>query len=217
MFIGHFAVGLAAKRASPKVSLGSLFMACQLLDLIWPLLLLLGLEHAKVEVGNTVVTPLNFYDYPISHSLMMTLIWSVLFGVIYYFIKKDRRGALVVGLLVLSHWLLDLIVHRPDLPVAMSGPYVGFGLWNNKIATLVIESLLFIAGVFIYKRTTRPSDRYGFFVFWILIGLLALIYFANLFGPPPPSIEAVAVAGNLIWVFVAMAFWADRHRAVVRR
>jgi len=215
MFLGHYAVGLASKKAAPKVSLGTLFLAAQLVDLLWPLFLLLGLEHVKIDPGNTTVTPFDFYDYPITHSLIGAVLWSCALGLIYSLLKKDRRAAIVIGLVVFSHWILDLITHRPDLSLGLGGSaYFGLGLWNSVPGTLVVEFGLFAAGIILYSRTTTAKDRIGSIGFWALVGILALIYVANITGPPPPSASVVAVAGNASWLFVLWAYWVDGHRAV---
>jgi membrane-bound metal-dependent hydrolase YbcI (DUF457 family) len=132
MFIGHFGVALAGKRAAPKTSLGTLILAAQFLDLLWPVFLLLGIEHVEIAPGITRVSAMNFTDYPISHSLLMALVWSALVGGVYYGLRRDRRAAWVVAALVLSHWVLDFIVHRPDLPLWPGGQArAGLGLWNS--------------------------------------------------------------------------------------
>ncbi|MGB6032212.1 MAG: metal-dependent hydrolase, partial [Bacteroidota bacterium] len=162
MFIGHFGVGFAAKKADPKVSLGTLFMASQFIDLLWPVFLLLGLERVEIDPGNTAFTPLDFVHYPFTHSFLGVLFWAVLFGVVYFMIRKSGKSALLLGGLVLSHWFLDLITHRPDLPLLpWSDVKAGFGLWNSVALTLLVESLIFIAGVFLYMRVTRAKNRAG--------------------------------------------------------
>src|SRR5262245_11967755 len=146
MFIGHFAIGMAAKRIEPSVSLGTLFLSAQFLDLLWPTLLLLDAEHVSIEPGISKVTPLAFTDYPVSHSLLAVVGWSLLFGIIYYFITKNKRAALLVGGLVLSHWILDAIVHIPDLPLYPGqSPKVGLGLWNSVPMTILVEGEIFLA------------------------------------------------------------------------
>ncbi|MCB9276947.1 MAG: hypothetical protein H6564_23140 [Lewinellaceae bacterium] len=213
MFIGHFAVGMGAKAAAPRVSLGTLFLAAQFVDLLWPTLLLFGIERVKIVPGITTVTPLDFQHYPITHSLLMGVVWGLLLGGVYWALQKNKRGAIVVGLCVVSHWLLDLVVHRPDLPLIPGGDaHLGLGLWNSLPATVVVEGLLFILGIWLYLRTTTAKNRVGRFAFWGLVAFLAIIYITNLFGPPPPDVKAIAWAGHLQWLFVIWAYWVDRNR-----
>jgi len=136
MFIGHHAVAFAAKKVARKSSLGALFLSAQFLDLLWPIFLLLEIEHVPIDPGNTAFTPLDFYDYPVSHSLVTVIGWSLAFGLIYFLRRNDKPGAWMLGLGVLSHWVLDFITHRPDLPIAPGLQiYAGLGLWNSVIAT----------------------------------------------------------------------------------
>jgi hypothetical protein len=217
MFLGHFAVAFGAKRAAPSVSLGTLFVACELVDLIWPVLLLAGIERARVDPGNTAFTPIDFYHYPWTHSLLMSAVWAALFGLLYLTVRKNRRAALVVGLVVLSHWFLDLIAHRPDLPLVPGGALFGLGLWRSVPATLIVEALLFAGGLALYVTGTRAKDRVGTIGLWALVATLIVAYLGAAFGPPPPSIEAIAwsgIAGGI--VFGAWGYWVDRHRESVR-
>ena len=216
MFIGHFGVGFGAKAGAPTVSLGTLFLAAQFIDLLWPTLLLLGIERVRIDPGVTRVTPLDFEYYPVSHSLLAVLGWAVLLAVVYYLLRHHRRGAIVVGATVVSHWLLDALVHQPDLPLYPGGVrLVGLGLWSSLIATLAVELLLFGIGLGWYLRTTRPSDALGRWGLWGLVTLLVIIYLANLLGPPPPNVTALAWAGQAQWLFVAWGYWVDRHRQTV--
>jgi len=213
MFIGHYAVALAAKKAAPRTSLGTLFIAAQFIDLLWPLLVLAGLEHVRISPGSTIVTPLDFYDYPYSHSLLGVLVWGVLLSGGYFVLKRDVRASIVLGLCVVSHWILDLLTHRPDLPLGIGGETRwGLGLWNSLAGTLIVESVLFAAGVFVYLKATRAKNRAGMIGFWALAGVLFAIYLANIFGPPPPSVSTIAVAGNVSWLFVIWAYWVDHNR-----
>lgn len=215
MFIGHFAVALAAKRATPRTSLGWLFAACQLSDLIWPILLLAGVESAHIEPGNTATTPLAFDHYPWSHSLLMTIVWGIVLGGIHLGLRDDRRAAVVLAAVAVSHWVLDWISHRPDLPLTpWSNARVGLGLWNSVVATVAVEGLLFAAGVWLYSRATTPRDGTGRVAWVSLVLFLIVIYVANIFGPPPNNMTAVAVSALAIWVLVWWASWADEHRAV---
>jgi hypothetical protein len=205
MFIGHFAVGMAGRRLTPGVSLAVWFVAVQLLDIVWPVLILAGAEHVRIEPGNTAFTPLNFYDYPISHSLAGAAVWGLLLWAALRVWGTPRGGMLLVAG-VLSHWVLDVISHRPDVPVLPHGPYLGLGLWNSVPLTLVVETALFAAGVFIYARGGKPRVS-----FWILAAVLYALYLSSAFGPPPPSVPAigwVSLAG--IAVILPWAWWADR-------
>ena len=214
MFLGHFGVGFGAKAAAPKTSLGTLFLAAQFVDLLWPSLLLLGIEKVEITPGITRVTPLDFTDYPITHSLIATLIWASLFAAAYFLLRKYPKGAWVCGAAVISHWVLDLLSHRPDLPLVPGGATrVGLGLWNSLPATLLVELGIFVIGVWLYIRSTRPLDRTGTLALWSLVGFLLVIYFSNIFGPPPPSVIAIAVVGHAGWLLVIWAYWIDRHRA----
>jgi membrane-bound metal-dependent hydrolase YbcI (DUF457 family) len=215
MFIGHFAVGLAAKSVKPTISLGTYFIAVQFVDLLWPTLLIFGLEHVAIDPGNTAMTPLNFIHYPISHSLLMALIWSLCGFVLYYLIKKDLKGGLIIAVCVASHWFLDFITHRPDLPLDLSETTkVGLGLWNHKGLTVVAETLLFAVGLFLYVKSTQPRNKTGIYSFWALIIFLLIISVGNAVGPPPPDVNAIAWAGHLQWLFVIWAYWVDRNREV---
>ena len=214
MFLGHFALAFGAKRAAPAVSLGTLFLACQFADLLWPTLLVLGLEKVEIDPGNTLVTPLNFVSYPYSHSLVMLLVWSAIFAIVYRLARGSAIAASVtIGALVFSHYVLDVITHRPDMPITISGATkIGFGLWNYPGTTLAVESSMFIIGTALYTSVTREKDRTGRLALYALIVFLVAIYFAALYGPPPPSTAAIAGAGHLTWLFVIWAYWVDRHR-----
>jgi membrane-bound metal-dependent hydrolase YbcI (DUF457 family) len=217
MFIGHFALGFGAKRLAPRVSLGTLFLAAQWVDLLWPVMLLLGVERVRIAPGITAVTPLDFVHYPWTHSLVAVLNWALLVGVAFYLVRRDRRASIVVGALVVSHWLLDFLTHRPDLPLVPGGPRVGLGLWDSLAGTVVIECALFMLGILVYLRTTRARDRIGRWALWGLVALLVIIYIGNIFGPPPPDAAAIAWAGQAQWLLVAWGYWIDRHREVIAR
>ncbi len=168
MFIGHFAVGLGAKKFAPQVSLGTLFIAAQFLDLLWPALLLLNIEHVAIHPELENAKSLAFTDYPISHSLLLTIVWSLLFGGLYLLLKKDLKVSIILAICVFSHWLLDLIVHFPDLPLYPGkSPLVGFGLWNSTVGTLIIESAIFIIGIILYLKATVAKNKAGKIIFWL--------------------------------------------------
>jgi membrane-bound metal-dependent hydrolase YbcI (DUF457 family) len=216
MFIGHFGVGFAAKRIISKPSLGTLFLAAQFIDLIWPILLILGIERVEIDPGNTVVTPLNFVHYPITHSFFGVFFWAVLLGLVYFIIKRNWPSAIWLSLLVLSHWILDLFTHRPDLPlVPWSETRVGLELWNSLIGTIMLEGSLFAAGVYLYLKATRALNRTGVWALWTLVCFLAIIYITNLFGPPPSSVEPIGYIGLAQWLLVLWGYWIDRNRESV--
>jgi hypothetical protein len=213
VFIGHNAVAFAAKRVAPRASLGILMAGVMLVDLIWPIFLMLGVEHVRIQRGATRFTPLDFIDYPWTHSLVMGIAWGVLFGGGYFAVTRYGRGAIVAGGCVLSHWFLDLIVHRPDLPLFPGGgPKLGLGLWNSPPATIVIESAMFAAGILIYRDTTKAVDRIGSIVFWAFVAALAAIYIANAGGSPPPGPRALEWFALAAWLLPFWAAWFDRHR-----
>ncbi len=215
MFIGHYAIALAAKKVAPKTSLGTLFLSVQFVDLLWPLLLLLGVEHVRIDPGNTAFTPLDFYEYPISHSLLSVIGWSAAFGLVYYVARHYRKGAWIWGAGVLSHWVLDFITHRPDLPLIPGvESYVGLGLWNSYAASALIELSLFVGGALLYLRSTIAVDRIGRYALWSLIILLIVIWVANMISPPPPSETAVGISALSLWLLSPWAYWIDRHRRV---
>jgi membrane-bound metal-dependent hydrolase YbcI (DUF457 family) len=215
MFIGHFAVGFASKRWAPQASAGALVMAPLLLDLLWPLFLLTGLETVRIDPGNTAFTPLDLHDYPYTHSLLTALLWSLLAGGAYMAATRYRRGAVVVGAGVFSHWVLDFITHRPDMPLYPgSTSYVGLGLWQSRPGTVLVESAMFVGALVLYARTTRPRDRLGGAALWSMVALLVLLYAATALGPPPPNVGAIITAGFAGWLFIPWAWWIDRHRAL---
>lgn len=215
MFIGHFGLGFAAKRVAPRVSLGTAFFAAQWIDLLWPTLLLLGLESVLIAPGATAVTPLVFEHYPISHSLVAVIGWGLGLGAVHALTTKNIRGAYIVAALVVSHWLLDAIVHVPDLPLMPGADsMVGLGLWQSKAGTLAVEIPIFAVGVWLYVKSTYATDKVGRYGLIGLVGFLALIHVGNLLGPPPPNATAIAWAGQAQWLLVAWAYWVDAHREV---
>jgi len=212
MFIGHEAVALAAKRIAPRTSLGTLIMAVGWLDLVWPVFLLLGIEHVHIDPGNTAFTPLDFVDYPYTHSLLFAAIWAVAFGTIYFLIRRDSRASCITGLAVLSHWVLDAVVHRPDLLLAPGSDIrIGLGLWNSIPATLMVEISMLAAGTVIFLRSTKRIDAIGNISFWSFVIVLMAIYFSSI-NSPPPNERVLAYLALLGWLPVAWGYWIDRHR-----
>jgi membrane-bound metal-dependent hydrolase YbcI (DUF457 family) len=213
VFIGHYAVALAAKRAAPQTSLGTLFAAASLADLLWPAFVLVGWEQVRITGGPNPFLTLTFDAYPISHSLLTLLAWAALFALLYRARTGYARGALIVALLVVSHWVLDFVTHVPDMPLYPGGPRVGLGVWNSVAGTVVVEAAMLVAGLWIYLKTTRARDAVGRYGFGALIALLVASYGASLFSPPPPTTTALGIGGLLFgWLFVVWAGWGDKHR-----
>jgi membrane-bound metal-dependent hydrolase YbcI (DUF457 family) len=215
VFIGHLGLAFAAKKVAPRPSLGTLALAAQLVDGVWPVFLLLGWEKVEIVPGITAVTPLLFVSYPYTHSLAAGAVWALLLAGGYYLLRRDGVGAGWIAALVVSHWILDFVSHRPDMPLWPGGPKVGLGLWNSIPATLAVEFALFAGGVWLYVSATRARDRVGTWALAAFVLLLAVLYLAAVFGPPPPSVQVLAMSGLLGWLFVVWAYWIDRHRKPV--
>ena len=212
MFIGHFAVGLAGRRVAPRASLGTWFLAVSLVDLLWPIFLLSGLERVRIDPGNTAFTPLDFTHYPITHSIPGGLLWAALLAGIWYSRHRHARTAALLAAGVMSPWALDAISHGPDMPVLPNGPYVGLGLWNSVPVTMIVEGTMFAAAVALYVRGTRARDRVGKWSLVAMVAFLAVMYVLNVVSPPPPSERALAYGALLAWLLVLWPYWIDRHR-----
>jgi hypothetical protein len=210
MLIGHYGAAFALKSAERRVSLGVLFVATQFVDILWIVLVLAGVE--KVRLAPTEGASIEFVSYPWSHSLLMTVVWAAAAFLLVRLLPiykgpRHTRAALVVAACVLSHWFLDLPMHRPDLPIAFHGPYVGFGIWNNPTLGILVEAAALTAGFWIYGRKVRRFN-YGLLV----LALFLLVVLAiNSYGPPPRNIASLASSGLAFYVFVAaVAWWLDR-------
>ena len=212
MFIGHHAVGFAAKRFAPKVSLGWLMAAPLLPDLLCALFIILGIEHVGSPLHAGPYLRMGPGDYPWSHSLAMNLAYALLFAGLYFALRKDRRGAIVLAIGVLSHYLLDWITHLPDVPIVPGSPGLGLGLWKSFWGTLSIEGLGFLAATNDYFRVTRARDRFGSIGAGLFVAFLAAIYVAYLALPGTGNSDRVAWLGLAsVGLFVWVAAF-DRHR-----
>lgn len=212
MVIGHFGAAFTGKRFAPQVSLGTFVMATIWLDLLWPFFLLVGLEHVKIVPGLTKMVPFDF-DYPYSHSLAAALAWGLLFGAAHFALRRSWLAAVILALCVISHWALDFVVHRPDLPLSVfTDQKFGLGLWNYPLVTLAVEGVIFAIGLALYWTFTKAVDKRGL---WALIGfvvLLLAIYSTQLLNVAPPSEGVIAYVGLAQWLLVAFGYWIDRHR-----
>jgi len=217
MFLGHYGVALALKRAEPKISLGTLFVATQLADLLWGIFLLLGWEHVRILPDANPLLTLQFYDYPISHGLVGAVGWGIAAGAAYYSwptrdTTRHWQAAALVAAAVASHWMLDFLVHVPDLPLAGNdSPKVGLGLWTHFGVSVALEFVVLAAGTALYvaRRSRRHPVRPVRLGFVLL--LLAVTYLASLYSPPPPSIVVIGVSDIVFLLGIgALAAWADR-------
>ena len=213
MFLGHFGVALAAKPLAPRASLGTLVFAALWIDLLWPVLLLIGVESVRIEPGATASNPLVFEHYPWSHSLLAVFLWAAAIGFL-RLATRDVGSAIVISALVISHWLLDALV-LPDLPLMPGGAHVGAGLWNHPVAAHLLDIGTLVIGGIIYARTTRAMDRLGTWTLAGFIAFLAALHVAISFGPQP-SLGAIVVLALIQWLLVGWAVWIDRHRRPVR-
>ena len=214
MFVGHLAVGLGVKTLAPRIPLGWLVAASYGLDLLWPVFLWIGIEQVRVEPGATTFTPLAFDHYPWSHSLAMALAWGLIAAFAAANRLKASRVGVLVGLTLVSHWLLDFITHQPDMPIWPYGPRVGLGLWMSMSGTLIVEGALFMVAIAAYSRTFPARDRTGRWAFVGLVAFTSLIWVSGPFSPPPPNASIVGTVAFAMWVFPFWAAWIERHRKV---
>ena len=210
MFIGHYGPSFAGKAAKQRIPLWVLFLAVQLLDVFWAIFVLLGIEKVRIVPGITAVNPLDLYYMPYTHGLVTAALWSVLAAVAYYgFRKRDGwMSAGIVGGAVFSHWILDFVVHRPDLPLYANRFKVGLGLWNYPVAASALEVVLLFGCMYLYMRATKPIARGGGSGFLVLGSIMLVVQAIVFFGPPPSSDRAAAMTALLSYcLFAALAFW----------
>ena len=213
MLIGHFGVALAAKSLTPKTSLGTLFLSVQLVDFVWPIFLILGIEQIRIEPANTALTSIEYQYFPYTHSLLGVVGWAMLIGMIYYVIRRNRNSAYILALGTISHWVLDALVHRADLPLLPGYEvYVGIGLWNSLLGTVLVELSIFLMGLIIYVSSTVAIWRLGIYGFWGLIAILLVSWIGSITGLPPSSEKMVAIIGLSQWIIIPWAYWIDNHR-----
>jgi len=195
-----------------------LFVAAQFADLLWPVLLAAGVESVRIAPGNTAFTPLDFISYPWSHSLLLLVIWGLALGTLVQARTSVRHSLALITALVVSHWLLDWLTHRPDMPLYPGGAKIGLGLWNSVSATVMVELTMLAAGLAVYARATRPRDAAGRWGLVAFVVFLLIVYAANLLGPPPPSIRAIWMLGVVGGAaLTAWSWWFDRHRIATER
>jgi hypothetical protein len=214
MLLGHVAAGLAGKKFAPRVSLGTLVLAGTLSDLVFTVLVIAGVEHLRIVPGITAVNPFDLYDYPFSHGLLANVVMAILFGGFYFLIKKDTRSSIVLGLVVLSHWVLDVISHRPDMAlIGNEGPKVGLGLWNSFAGSVAVELVLFLAGLILYLRATKPRRALSYLPLSLFILYSAFMFTGWLLGTIPENLTVVYISSGIMMImYLALAYWTDYLR-----
>ncbi|PWB54542.1 MAG: hypothetical protein C3F06_04070 [Candidatus Methanoperedenaceae archaeon] len=221
MFIGHYGIGFALKKVEPRLSLGLLIFGAIMLDILFGVFLLAGVEHAKIVPGATVVSPFEFYDYPLSHSAVGALVWATA-GFLAYWLwptgdrTKRKWPAFVFAAAIFSHFILDVISHTPDMTLfGNNSPGLGLSLWNSLAGTMIVELGLFSIGIALYMSATHSISSSGKYGLSLLVLMLVVFFIANIFGPPPPDMISVGITmtiGQL--ALVALAFKVDRNRMV---
>jgi len=212
MFVGHLAIALTAKRAAPNVNLGWLMASVSALDLVWPILVLAGVEKVSIVPGATAFTPLVFDSYPWSHSLVMSVVWGLVLVGIARAARVPASPGLLVALVV-SHWVLDVISHAPDMPLwPGNSPRFGLALWNSIPATLIVEGAMWIAGVIMYKSVLARTNQRPGWPFWSFVAVCTLMWAAGPWSPPPPNVTTIGLFSLVGWIVIPWAAWADRAR-----
>jgi hypothetical protein len=211
MFVGHMALAFAGKRVNPRISLGWLIAAATAADLLWPVFLLAGIEHARIVPRATASTPLVFDSYPWSHSLLMLVLWGFALGMVTRWRAADARTLWLIVALVVSHWVLDFVTHAPDMPFwPGASPRVGLGLWNSIPGTFIVEGALWVACLTMYLRGRRARHWMGRVALWSLVGISTVMWASGPWSAPPPSEQALAWFALIGWLIVPWAVWADR-------
>jgi hypothetical protein len=220
MFAGHYGVSFACKGAEQRLPLWLLFLAVQFVDILWSILILLGIEKVRIVPGITATNPFDLYYMPYTHSLVAAVVWSALVFLGYRMFISKRSGsrdrpALFLALAVFSHWILDLLVHRPDLPLYDNAHKVGLGLWNYPMPTFALEAAILFGGMWIYMRSTKSGSffgKYGMPIFGIVV---LAVHWSLFFGGPPGSSNATPVLLLVLYLgFAAAAAWLERKRQV---
>src|ERR1039458_8782378 len=170
MFVGHYGPSLAAKALKKSIPLWVLFIAAQLLDVFWSIFVLLGIEKVRIVPGITATNPLDLYYMPYTHGLIGSILWAIAASIAYYVFRKvdGLAAATLVGATVFSHWVLDWLVHRQDLPLYDNTLKVGLGLWNYPVFAFVLEVAILLGGMYLYLKTTKSvarGGRYGMVIF----------------------------------------------------
>jgi hypothetical protein len=211
VFVGQLSLALASKRIAPEANLGWFMAGVTMLDLVWPVFVLTGIESVRIVPGATAFTPFVFEYYPWSHSLLMAAIWGVVLAVIAR-LRRVAAASVLLVVLVMSHWLLDYITHAPDMPLwPGTSPRLGLGLWNSIPMTLAIEGAMWVTGIVMYLRLPGVRSAGRQVAFWLLVGLTTVMWVSGPWWPPPPSAQALGWLGLIGWSIIPWSAWADRR------
>ena len=214
MFIGHYAPALVAAARPSAAGLGTLFVAAQLVDIGFAVLLIPGIEAMRIVPGITAMNPMDLHHMPYTHSLLGAIIWAKIFGLLVWAVTRRKAAAIGAALVALSHWFIDLVVHIPDLTLYGARPKLGLGLWNHPLVAMPLELLLIGAALAYYThRTQTPSGniRLG-----ILAGLLLLFQTIDWFGPKE-RVYSLAIPATMLAAYAllaATAAWAGANRTL---
>jgi hypothetical protein len=218
MFVGHYGVSFAAKPVVPRVPLWALFVAAQWLDIVWSILVLLGIEKLRIDPG--LAHGFDFYDMPYSHGLPGSILLSLILGAMAVPVVRGRRRPVValIAAVSFSHWILDLIVHLPDLPLYDNTAKVGFGLWQHFALSFPLEVTILGLGAWLWAHTAIFTSRRGRLLYWSFVLLLALLQIYVDFGPPPSSPADMAILALVTYTVLAvLAAWVERFAVVSTR
>lgn len=207
MFIGHFAPALIAATHRKAPGLGTLFVAGQLVDYGFFSLALAGIENFRITPGITKMVPLDLYDMPYTHSLLGSAVWAAAFALLIWAVTRNRSGAIIAGVVVLSHWFLDLLVHRPDLTLIGTPPKLGFGLWNHPLIAMPLEITLIAAALIFYLTKTRAIAARSTIAAAVLALVMLAVQAINWFGPPPQAAD-LAMKLTALFAFTLIAVLA---------
>ncbi len=220
MFAGHYGVSFACKGAERRLPLWLLFLAVQFVDILWSILILVGVEKVRIVPGITATNPFDLYYMPYTHSLVAAVVWSALVFLGYRMFISPRsasrdRPALFLALAIFSHWILDLLVHRPDLPLYDNTHKLGLGLWNYPMPTFALEAAILFGGMWIYMRSTKSGSFFGKYGMPIFGIVLLVVHWILFFGAPPGSSNATPILLLVLYLgFAAVAAWLERKREV---
>lgn len=220
MFVGHYAASLALKSVDKKASLGMLFLAVQFVDILFFPLVLAGIEKFDVVLNHTESTHFDLVFMPYSHSLVATCFWSfsVYLGFSVFLRRtgvNENRIAILMMLAVASHWFLDLIVHTRDLPLSGDRSVkMGFGLWNNAIATYILEAILLIVSLGLYIKSSKAISFVGRYGMPVFVVSMLMVNAVNIFGPPfGNTVTAISLSAIAMYIlFAGIAFGLDGQR-----